>query len=386
VDASDGWISKKVDKLAGDQILTTRIPDRIGDAAVQVTQPLTGFGSLLEKLKADSLTAEAARHDEEQSQADARLAGADAYIRAMKAERIYRIALESLAVIQKQRDDAQALERSGKLARVDVMRLEFSVSDAKTQLIQARAAVDVAAISLRETLGLTGAGQVTLKAGKQAEFESRQLKVPDLAAEQTTAQGSRPDLKSADKRIEAADAYKTTAAFDYLPQITGFTRFDRDFTQPDEDIPAIPGVLPQPLHISAKDYRDNLVVGVNATWVLWDWNTRSRRRGELAATADKAREQEEATKSHAHVEVATAHAELTYALQALESSRASLQFAEEVYRATNLKFKNGLATTTDLIEAERDQTRARATLANAQGDVDLAWLKLKRAAGERVAI
>jgi len=56
--------------------------------------------------------------------------------------------------------------------------------------------------------------------------------------------------------------------------------------------------------------------------------------------------------------------------------------AEAVFKLTKARSQQGQATTTDVIIAERDQTRARGGLVNARGDVDVAWLKLQKAVGD----
>jgi outer membrane protein TolC len=51
-----------------------------------------------------------------------------------------------------------------------------------------------------------------------------------------------------------------------------------------------------------------------------------------------------------------------------------------------LKFTNGLSTTTDVLAAERDRARAELALANAEGDADYAWLKLKKTVGAKPSL
>jgi outer membrane protein TolC len=387
VEAKDAWISDTVNKLAGETLPNgTRIPDRVESAAAVITQPIVGVGALLLKLKADTLAAEAAQSDLAGSVADARLAGADAYLRALKAWRIYGFARASQTAIEKQRSDAAAMERQGRLSAVDVMRLDLALSEANTQLLQARSTLDIAALGLVETLGLPrdAKGPIVLHAPAHAAAPASTnagADLPPLAPLIARAAGTRSDIVSANKRAEAAERYASAAKYDYLPSLNGFARYERDFTAPDIDFPPAFGGE----HIDKEDYRDNLSVGVALNWTIWDWTSRGRRDDELAATARKARLAQEALVSRTHVEVAQAHAEARYSAQALDAARASVKLAEEVYRATELKFKNGLATTTDLITAERDQTRARATLANAEGDLDLAHLKLRRVSGDRVA-
>lgn len=385
VEATDTFIDSRVNKLAGRLLPNgTPVPNRVETAAATLTQPLVGLGGLIAKLSADAHLAEASRLDAALSKADARLLGADAYVRATKAERLYEVAKASFAATEKQLSDARALERQGRISPVDVMRIELAQSDVKTQLIQARAAIDVAALGLIETIGLPQeTPRVLLRTSAlDAGTTAARRALPDLKALTSEAAGARLDLKAAENRVEAARKFETASSFDYLPALNGFAKYQRDFTAQGIDYGA-QSVSPG-LHYDSRDVRDQLSVGLQLNWTIWDWNQRLRRGDELAATVAKSQLVQEALGSKVHIEVAGAHAELRSAQEALDASRVSVKFAEEVYRATELKFQNGLATTTDLINAERDQTRARGQLAMALGDLDFAWLKLKKAAGQRV--
>ena len=385
VDGTNAWISRKVNKLAGETLPNgVSVPNRIANGAVVVTQPVFGIGPLLQKLKADHLNAEALRADQTQSISEARLQGADAYLKALKAARLYEIARLSYALVTKQRMDAASMEKEGKLSAVDVMRLDMATSEAKTQLIQARSLLDVAAIGLVEALGMSrDQGPVNLRASATSNFEEQAPALSAAASLASQAMRHRADLKASGLRIAAAEGYKAVASFDYLPVVNGFARYQRDFTATNRDFPETnSGTVSG--HFERADYQDNLTVGLTLNWTLWDWGQRSHRAGELNATTAKAQLAHDALASRIDVEVAQADAELRFAKEALVQAKATVRVAEEIYRAMELKFKNGLATTTDLIVTERDQTRARANLANIRGDLDLAWLRLQKVSGDRV--
>ncbi len=386
LEATDTIIRREENDLVGQSLPNgTRVPSHVETAALVATQPLIGLAPLLIKLKAEALQAEAARAEEQGSVSDARLNGADSYVRALKAFRLYQIAKTSQAAITQQRNDAAAMERQGKLSSVDVMRLDLALSEAKIQLILARSTMDVAAVGLAETLGLPEQGPAVVLQDDVAKSASAAV-APAAPVTQMIAQAAsiRPDVAAADKRAEAAKQYSRASKYDFLPSLNSFARYERDFQATDVAYPATaPGGARV---VGAEDARDKLSFGLALNWTLWDWRQRARRVEEYANTATKAQLVHAALVSKVRVEVAQAHAEARYAQEALSVARSSLQLAEEVYRATDLKFHNGLATSTDLVTAERDQSRARANLANAQGDILLALLKLRRAGGETVVL
>jgi len=63
-------------------------------------------------------------------------------------------------------------------------------------------------------------------------------------------------------------------------------------------------------------------------------------------------------------------------------SRSSLAAAEEAYRIQNVRYQQGAATTTDVLDAEVGVTRARADYSKSRFDYYLAQAALARAAGQ----
>ena len=66
----------------------------------------------------------------------------------------------------------------------------------------------------------------------------------------------------------------------------------------------------------------------------------------------------------------------------LATSQTQLQSAEEAYRLQKVKFENGAATTTDVLDAESDVARARLQSALARYDYYLALIGLARSVGD----
>jgi outer membrane protein TolC len=316
------WFDKDVNELTGVTLPNgTTIPERVRTGAVVVSQPLLGLGPLWLKAEAETLNREIAVSDRTAASQEARLHGADAFIRTLKAQRFLQITRSSLAVIEQQRRDAVALNRQGKLADADILRFDFAQSDAKTQLMQAQAGAAVAAVALVEALGLPrDTRRLELEAapaaGLQGGAPPRDL--PPLARLLATGT-SRPDLRAAGDRVAAATYSLRASGYDYAPSLNAFARYERDFEAEDLAVPGPDGAA----DYDKDDIRDRFSYGLTASWTIWDWGTRRHRSAEYAATVAKTRAAEEAARSKAHVEITQAYMELRYAVEALESSRVS---------------------------------------------------------------
>ncbi len=391
LEATLASISKSVNSLAGKQLGTQYIPDKIESATLIATQPLTGLGPTLFRVRSEILMAKASQHMSEQSLHNAKYAGGEAFLRAAKADQLYQIAQASKTVATKQKADGKALALVGKLKQSDLLRLDLAVSEAQTQFTQAEAVRDVAFFSLAELINFPHNSVIEIS---DAESKSAENAFANLSSDASTfitkAENNRAEIHSLKAATDATELARKAQLFDFAPTINIFARYDRDFAKKDLDVPlahkhnATTG-LPITIasdHYAATDTRDTFTYGLSLRWNIWDWGTRNSRDSETLAKTSVLRENLEQVKQLTRIETMQAHRDLRASMNSLESAKATLKFAEEFYRQTNAQFLMGMASVLDLTAAERDQTRARAALSNARGDFALAQLKLKKAVGD----
>ncbi len=370
LEAARGWIDTDVNKMAGKTLPTgQRFPDEISSAAVIIQQPLTQIFAARDRLTAERKMEESAKSQTTVEGNDAKLRGAEAYIQALKAVRYLAINRESEALIGKQKRDAKSLRESGKLSELDYSRFELAASEASTLVIEAEARMRVAADGLRETLGL------------KADQELRLAELQDLsavtAAKGVETESQRSELKSASQRVEAIESQVKAQRVDYWPQINAYARFSRDFAVEDVNV----NFLGLAVNIPKEDVRDQFSYGFTLQWDIWDWNTRSGRHAEFNTQLSKAKIARESLASQIRVETAQADAEWDRAMQTLKNAKVAEKLSAQILKSFDIRFRNGLATTTDLLSIQRDRARAQANLANATYDLHGAQLRKLRAAG-----
>ncbi len=371
------WDSK-VNKATG-QSWAPQFPKRVTTAALQVSQPIVGFFPLSLMARASSMMADVAALNSEQAKRDAALLGAQAFLTAVRTQQFLKIAESSLALVEKQKNDSEALYRAGKLSQADVMRFELSVADSRAQLTQAGVANELALLSLSETLQDSNAGQ-QLESPGESFFEIRKLTPPPLAEVLKSAFAKRPELKAAQNQLSIANLTTWAARLDYAPSLNGFARYERDFEISDLKTRATD--TPANFVLAKKnDVQNKFSFGLQLKWNIWDWGTRWNKISEVVAQRTKAEINAQQAESLLKTEVIKSYLDLRSTADLLQSSISSVRLAEEVYRLTQARFTNAQASPTDLISAERDQARARGGLVNARAEVDLAWFRLQRNMG-----
>jgi|GEM_PF-2982963 len=379
LDAQRVWFSESVNKLTG---VAPQYPEGVFTGGIQVSQPLIGLAPLFLQVRAASMQASVSRNIASTSKLDARIAGAQAFLNAQKAGQLVSVAQASLAVSEKQARESQAQLRAGRLAQADAMRFELSLQSARQQLSQAKITQDIALTALRETLA-TPETLYRIEAPATSFFETRKPELPPLPTALGDAEKRRTEARNAESAVKISEYYKLASDLDYLPSLNAFARYERDFNAKAIQFPGPPAPAAARRDYSKSDIQDKFSYGLQLKWNIWDWGSRWNRSSEYAANLRSARIQQEQAESGIRVDVTQSLLTLRAAMEALETSKASVRLAEEVYRLQKARFEAGQSTTTDVLGAERDQTQARGQLVNVRGDLDFAWLKFQRALGDR---
>jgi outer membrane protein TolC len=125
----------------------------------------------------------------------------------------------------------------------------------------------------------------------------------------------------------------------------------------------------------------NYTVGVMGQWNIWDGRETKGRIASAEAEVLAAREQTRKLMQGIELEVARAKTNLDQANQRLQVSERIIEQAEESVKLTRDRFEQGLALTTQLLDAETMLTAARVRRVEAETERLIAVAALRRAMG-----
>jgi outer membrane protein TolC len=104
-----------------------------------VVQPLTGLWTVYQGHRALSLGEDAARHEERATRADVVLAVAEAYVQALEAEGMSRLAADQVRTIEAHVERARQFHENELITRNDVLVAEVRLAEARVLQLQAAA-------------------------------------------------------------------------------------------------------------------------------------------------------------------------------------------------------------------------------------------------------
>ena len=125
-------------------------------------------------------------------------------------------------------------------------------------------------------------------------------------------------------------------------------------------------------------------VGVNLTWDVWDWGTRSSQVKQTEQTYVQGKLNYEQLKENIELEVNQNFLNLNYLKERIEVSRTAVEQAKDNYRITKEKYNVQLATSTDIVDAETSLFQTETNYTTAIVDYRIALIKLYRSLGRKL--
>ncbi len=327
----------------------------------RAVQPLSGLLVISKLIKSERAGLRAAHADIESARLDVVAHAAKAFLGSLQARSLRDIAQESISQLDAQLKQAQALASVGSLDQVNVMRLDAAKASAEQQLAAMDAAVHDADEGLLLILGMP------LETALQpVDNFPETLQPPSVDETQAVAAAlNRPSLRAADARAVQAKGASDLAYSNMLPSINAIAQADHTEGQ------------------GTFALKNSWFVGITLSWNVWDWGTnyndmKAADQQVLAARLTARRDRDKVS-----LEVRSAVRAARAAYAKLDAAKRGAAAAEEAYRIQSVRFKEGALTTTDLLSAQVDVTRARGSLALARFEYLSAVVSVRRAMGQQ---
>lgn len=263
-----------------------------------------------------------------------------AYLEVRKAKAFSDIADQAVANAREHGRLAGLREKEGVGLKSDQLRAVTALSEAEQRLISAKNNLLLARMRLNLAVGGPQGGAVDIDETPSVAEPS--LAQGDLVA---LAQKNRSDLLVAEKGVEKGALAVRQARNAYLPTIYASAAYQVN----DRDIPF------------GFD-NDSWNVGVNLRWELFDGNRRYHEKGKAELSRQAAAAMLENERREVTYQVTESVLRRQEAQLKLVSARDAVAAAEEGVRIITLRFKDGLSSMVELMDAETALNRSRANL------------------------
>ena len=337
---------------------------------------------------------EAARSDLHQTQAQTTQKLVEMFFAIANWRHLYELAQGNLAYQQALLAVAQAKEKAGLVAGVDVLRAEVGVEQTQAALLDAQAQE------------LTAGEMLAVKIGTDLDTA---FAVPDVLPEPPLpagsvpalveiAQRSRPDIAISLAGVAIAQLSRSTIDADLLPQVnvfaafgnqtspTGYVDQQNQVTQLNAQCARYPNSIEcigYPFQNVSRGTPGFWNIGATSTLSLpiVDYGTRAAEHRSANANVAAAQLALDTAKNAAQADVTESLRGAQTARQALSYQRKAADLGLEAARIARLQYENGIASLTDTKAAQQTSLQVRADLFNAQIAYIDAVVKLRSALG-----
>jgi len=330
---------------------------------VGVTQPVFAGGKIINAYRINKLGVDVSRMEEMITVQNIILEVREAYFNILKSERILEVAEQSVEQLEAQRDTAQSFYDVGIIPKNDLLFAEVELANGKQQLVIAENSVQRAKAQFNTV--------VRRDINAFVEVEDILVYKPldiTLVRCLEKAVEVRPEIQKAILAIEQTQKAVNLAKSDFYPSINVFGTYSKFGDEPD-----VSG--------SKYDDQEEWYVGGIATWNFWEWG---KTRHSVNANKSRVKQSEDALiniKDAIAFAVKSSYLSLREAEKRIFVAKKAIEQAEENFRINQERYREQVATSTDVIDAQTLLTKAKSDYYNSLSDYNIAIGRLERAVG-----
>ena len=282
-----------------------------------------------------------------------------AYFNVLQAQNIVKVNLETVNNLKTHATIVQEKYKVGVVAKSDVLRSEVELANAEQNQIKAENSYHLAVASLLNIIERTTETEVILKDDFGYEKYAQSLE-ESLAL----AQNSRPDIAQAEASIRVAASGVSIAESSKLPTLAlSASKGWNDSALPDNG---------------------NWSAGVSASWNIFDAGLTKSKVKQADLSLVKTREQAKQVRDSVALEVRQAYLNMSEAEKRMGTSDVATSKAQEDMIIAQEKYRAGVGTNLDVIDAQLALTQAKTNRIQALYDYNVSKAKLDKAVGNSV--
>ncbi|MGK2858839.1 MAG: TolC family protein [Thermoanaerobaculia bacterium] len=344
-------------------VIFPNIPDNYR-ARAGAQLPLYTGGRVSSQIDAARSNLTAAGQDIVAGDKDAALEAASAYWGLATAIATERVVTASLAAFDQHLTDAKNRVDLGFAARNEFLAVQAERDQAELQRLRARNRAQTANANLLRILNLP----FGTKIDPADSLESAAAAPADIEPLVAEALEARAELKALRARVEAANSSASIARAARLPQASLAAAYD--YASPNQKI------LPM-----TDAWEDTWSVGVGVSWNVFDGGRAASAEARARAEAEALRRHLEDIELRVRLDVTERALELETSVAAVIVSKRGLEAAQENERVSLDRYREGVLSSSELLDAETQTLHSGLDLALAQGQLRVSEAQLERALG-----
>ena len=332
--------------------------------AVTLTQPIYMGGKIRAYHKITNYAEDLSKTQHETNVQEVILSTDEAYWQVISLVHKKRLAESFLELVRKLDNDVEKMIKEGVATKADGLSVKVKVNEAEMTLTKVNDGLSLSKMVLCQLCGIDLSTPIQLI---DEELENLPMPYTNVGKYMETAYENRPEIRSLEL---AADIYKQKVNIvraEYLPSVALLGNY----------IVSNPSVL----NGFEKKFKGIWNMGVMVSIPIFHWGEGSYKVKAAKASARAARLQLDEVKEKIELQVNQSSFKVNEAAKKLSMAEKNLEKANENLRYANLGFREGVIPTSNVLEAQTAWLSAQSERIDAQIDVRLTDVYLKKSLG-----
>lgn len=271
----------------------------------------------------------------------------------------------NLITLKQALDEAQAGYKVGLLDKTTYDRTSIQYSNLTLQKLRAEDAYKTTLMILKLQMGMNINDSIVLTDDLEKLYANKNI----MAVESKTDYSNRAEYKLLEQSIILNTLDKKRYQYGYAPTLTAFiTHQQNSFGQKFSDL--------------GNEWFPGTFWGLNLSVPIFDGFKKSAQIQQSRIAIEKAENDKKNLANAIDQQIAQAKLQYLRASEQLDIQRKNFELAEDVYKQTQIKLKNGLGSSFELSASLTDLETARVNFLSTLNDYFVAQLELKQALGE----
>lgn len=332
--------------------------------AITLTQPLYMGGKIRAYNKITQYAEELARQQHHSGMQEVILSTDQAYWQVISLTNKKKLAEGYLKLLQQLDSDVEKMIAEGVATKADGLSVRVKVNEAEMTLTKVEDGLSLAKMLLCQLCGLNLQTPIILA---DENMENIPLLQPETHFDMTTAYANRPEIRGLELATKIYKQKVNVARAEYLPSIALMGNYM--------------ATNPSVFNSFEKKFKGMWNVGVMVQVPLWHWGEGIYKVKAAKAEARITQYQLEDAKEKVELQVNQSAFKVNEAMKKLTMANKNMEKAEENLRYATLGFKEGVIATSNVLEAQTAWLSAQSEKIDAQIDVKLTEIYLKKAVG-----
>ncbi|MFA6320341.1 MAG: TolC family protein [Candidatus Omnitrophota bacterium] len=325
---------------------------------IDIYQTLFDFGRSISNYKASTEMLNARKASVESVKRTVTLEFVVSYFDLLETEKMIDVAKKEVDSLTSYLNDMQHLYEQGVIVENDLLPAKVKLADARQKLIASGNRREIVAAGINTMLTMPLTEDVTTR-----DVNTQMPALPELTDAWSSAEAKRPEILFFNKQIKSSALREQARTVQNLPTV--FVDGGYAYTQNQYMV-----------------HEDNAYVKFGAKMDLYDGGATGAEIMKERSLNKQLQEQRNKIVEDIRYEVKRSFLGLKDAIEKLEVAKGALRQAEENLRFYRVKYNNGVATSTDVLEAINLQTKAETNYYSAEYELKRCYAKLVYSMGD----